>query len=117
MKLIIDFAELGEKELKSLIVWLKKTTKEGSTEIKSIDRSIDEEGDEDDEDWKTKRNIPNILCMGKPRTNTNKQRGKGIIMKEQSKKIINSMKTKCEYLSRDLEKLEKTLEEEKIKWN
>ena len=50
MKLIIDFAELGKKELKSLIVWLKKTTKEGSTEIKSIDRSIDEEGDEDDED-------------------------------------------------------------------
>ena len=35
---------------------------------------------------------------------------------EQSNKIINSMKTKCKYLSRDLEKLEKTLEEEKRKW-
>ena len=34
---------------------------------------------------------------------------------EQSNKIINSMKTKCKYLSRDLEKLEKTLEEEKRK--
>jgi len=32
MKLIIDFAELGEKELKSLIVWLKKTIKEGARE-------------------------------------------------------------------------------------
>jgi len=49
MKLIIDFAELGEKELKSLIVWLKKTTKEGATEVNIVENT-DEEGDEDDED-------------------------------------------------------------------